>query len=67
MLAAVFFFALARFRRSAVGPIYLFALVTDACLLFGPLPLLVFAHPRIGERVGTRIAFVFGQRAKHDA
>ena len=67
MLAAVFLFALARLGRGAFGPFGLLATAAKPGFLFGPLPLFVLSQPSVGKRVRTRVTFVFGERAQHDA
>src|SRR6516225_7195978 len=55
------------FATMASDPNGFFAFIPGAGLFLGAFPLFVFAQPRIGERMRTRVAFVFGQRAKDDA
>src|SRR6185437_2374700 len=67
VLAALFLFALARFRGFALGFIDALAALAAARFFLGDLALFGFAHARIGQRMGARDALLLGQRAKNDA
>ena len=55
------------FRGRAIGPLGFLAGTAYRRLLLGALALFVFAQLRAGQCMGARAAFLFGQRAQHDA
>jgi len=60
MLAALFFFTLARFRRRALGTVGFLARAADLGFFLGALALFVFTQPRVGERMSAGVALVVG-------